>query len=647
MLDSPTRSLFRDPTRRLKRRSNDFGDPERPSLPRSKRVYALALVVVLGIAYLLLSFRRPSSLFASDVPRVDKAVLERLRLLELHDGLDEEDPSVGREGGEVTEGATALESPPPVQTIPDIIKPSPSFPNHVLTTRVPAAQLDAELCPNQSGGCAFLVPAWLGEQETKAQMHLYQLGLLAVSLNRTLVLPKVHKSRFGSCYASPFGFYYAADSLAALGIPSVTHEQFVNWTIVRDPFPTAQVVSISSAIKTYPIGSIEIDSASDPTLVPGKESRHLCLQSPRTRLDFSGYSPLSIYAPSGWQRTEAGRLGFGDSIISTLMSEAVGAKSSRESTAATGLWRRPDVIATNYDLRYKILSPAVVAAFAPHLPRPLPYNYFPYNPRWRQLSSDIATRLAPFVAVHWRTETLAAGNVVPCAAALIKKLVALHTEHPTITNIYLATDYPLESLDPPREDLKKQAVAHSGTFAKSITDQHHLAFKNFLRDFERQTTGLRLTTFTKEYALIFAETASETPVLPATTSGVEALDELPALAESTTALVELDSGLMAIIDKSVALGAEVFLTAYSGSPPGVCGKSSSFTNQIIQSRQAAFDNQTKLAQSENDLVRAKDEEMGGQEAAEQNLVEEGKARVVKGKLFNVVSHWSLAGGIDD
>lgn len=48
--------------------------------------------------------------------------------------------------------------------------------------------------------------------------HLYQLGLLARSLNRTLVLPNVDRARFGSCQAHPFEFYYQADALERLGI---------------------------------------------------------------------------------------------------------------------------------------------------------------------------------------------------------------------------------------------------------------------------------------------------------------------------------------------------------------------------------------------------------------------------------------------
>lgn len=82
------------------------------------------------------------------------------------------------------------------------------------------ADLDASPAPPSCppSGCRFLVAARIGEQESKAMQHLYQLGLLARSLNRTLVLPNVDRARFGSCQAHPFEFYYQADALERLGI---------------------------------------------------------------------------------------------------------------------------------------------------------------------------------------------------------------------------------------------------------------------------------------------------------------------------------------------------------------------------------------------------------------------------------------------
>ena len=47
---------------------------------------------------------------------------------------------------------------------------------------------------------------------------MYQLGLLACALNRTLVLPNVHKGWLAACECEPFGLYSEADALDKLGI---------------------------------------------------------------------------------------------------------------------------------------------------------------------------------------------------------------------------------------------------------------------------------------------------------------------------------------------------------------------------------------------------------------------------------------------
>ncbi|GJN87220.1 hypothetical protein Rhopal_000165-T1 [Rhodotorula paludigena] len=599
------------------------------------------------------------------VPVVDRTALEKLRLLEIHFGADEDDPAL--DAHDDLEPAARypaqrkrphdLDRPPLVVDIPEWVKPNPSAPPP--PDKVPADVLDAEVCGAQEGQrCQFLIPAWLGEQETKAQQHLYQLGLLALALNRTLVLPNVSRSRLGTCYKNPFAFYYSEDSLSDLGIPTISQDDFVAWTLQRDPPPSAQVVTMANAKATYAAGAIEIDSASDPTAVPTKPNRNLCLRAPRTRLDFSGHSPLAMFPPEGYHRSESGRLGFGESVINTLRSREVGSKSSRASSLRDAAFVLPDVLAFNYELRFPILSPAVAASFAPSLDIDPPdaFAHFPYADTWTQLADVLAARLSPFVAIHWRTETLTPDNLAPCASSLLHKLAALKRQYPSLGAVYLATDYPIESLDPSFSPAGAAGeVAHSGTFAKVVTEQHHAAMRRFLRDFAKTFSQgqLRLTTFSKEQALLADALAAgdETalppdllerltnltaPLSPTTAAGADTgLSATSSDSSPLLSLGALDSGLYGILDKLVATRAEVFLTGVPGagsSTKGACAKLSSFTTQLVGARE-----ERRRAQRVEDGLADDEGAAGGGGAGWAD--EEGE----RGRLWNTVTHFSLNG----
>ncbi|GAA5979493.1 hypothetical protein JCM11641_005412 [Rhodosporidiobolus odoratus] len=589
------------------------------------------------------------------VPLVDRTALEKLRLLEIHMGADEEDVTDDELANHRWAGSPAHtgrdpDAPPLVEAIPDMVKPNPSAPPPL--AKIQAHVLDEQTCGARDGaGCQFLIPAWLGEQETKAQQHLYQLGLLALALNRTLVLPNVSKSRLGCCYKNPFAFYYSPSSLADLGIPTISQDDFVAWTLQRDPPPSAQVVSMVNAKPTYGVGAIEIDSSSDPTLVPNKPSRNLCLRTPRTRLDFSGHSPLAIYPPEGFHKNEDRRLAFGESVINTLRSREVGSKSSRASSSLRAAYKLPDVLAFNYELRFPILSPSLSSSFAPaSLPEPLPFSHFPYAQTWTDLGAQVATSLSPFIAIHWRTETLTPNNLAPCAQSLLSKLLSLKAAHPSLENVYLATDYPIEALDPSfgSGSESDSAVAHSGTFAKVVTEQHHAAMRRFLREFDRQAKGkLRLTTFAKEQRTLkmsseLAErianltTPPPPPSNPATVADTAPATTTSAEDAAALALGELDSGLYGILDKEVAMRAEVFLTGVPGvgsSTKGACAKLSSFTNQLIGAREER--REAQRGEGGRDGL--------GQDGEEEEEREEREEKFEVGTLWNSVTHFSLSG----
>ena len=155
--------------------------------------------------------------------------------------------------------------------------------------------------------CRFVVAGRLGErasfakslreyalmrttEETKAQIHLYQLGLLASILNRTVVLPNVDSSRLGTCRKHPFSFYYTADSLTRLGIKTVTQDEFQHWTEQKEKRATAQIITLDRRDRHF--GSIVEVNTANASFIPPP---FLCAN--KTRYDFTGHYPVTFLAP--------------------------------------------------------------------------------------------------------------------------------------------------------------------------------------------------------------------------------------------------------------------------------------------------------------------------------------------------------------
>ncbi|SCV71257.1 BQ2448_2845 [Microbotryum intermedium] len=584
-----------------------------------------------------------------DTPIVDRTMFAKLKLLEIHQGADEH-PELDDDGAEGDTETDADDEPKQLQVRPPTPRESTptsalhiigdddsesyevvplvarlptvprSHPTSAARSRVPARIVDAEVCPERNGEpCQFLLAAWLGEQETKAQTHIYQLGLLAVALNRTLVVPNVGRSRLTTCNPSPFDFYYAKDALSRLGIPAIDQTELIEWAERRDPPATGQVVSLVTSMATYPNGAIEIDSASDPINVPNKPSRNMCLRAPRSRVDFTDYSPLTIYPPMGYHKTEKSRMAFGESVVNTLRSEAVGQRSSRASTSLQADYSKPNILTFNYELRYPMLSSNVAASFNPESKKVGPFQHFPYAEVWTDYANSIIANLSPFIAIHWRTETMKPANLAPCAISLVHKLAQLKAQHPSIKNVYLATDYPIEDLD----SKSKTSVPHSGTYAKFVTKSHHKVFRRFLRDFTKSLPDLTLTTFAKEQ-----EKVSLPPNLHDLFSEPmkkQLMKEHNDVMPEKLIIEEIDSGLYGILDKAIAMRAEVFITGTIGmtsvSAKLACAKLSSFTNQVIAAR--------------DDMRTAQ-----GVDEAEET------AELRPGTLWNNVEYFSMPGGPD-
>ncbi|KAK4703830.1 MFS transporter, SIT family, siderophore-iron:H+ symporter, partial [Phenoliferia sp. Uapishka_3] len=298
----------------------------------------------------------------------------------------------------------------------------------------------------------------------------------------------------------------------------------------------------------------------------------LCMSN--TRLDFTNHRPVRFTAPPKYRTPRSDDQSiFIESIVTSLKSNT-GAKSSRQKGT-------PEVFVLDQnELRHPFLVPDSLAPFTNH-PLPQSFRHFEYADVWKNLSDVLVGTLYPFVAVHWRTETLPASVLVPCGISLTKKLAELKALHSSLRSVYVSTDYPLDLLQ--QGNGGEAPSAHSTTYTKFLTAEHHAAMRKFLAYFKKADTGLLLTSFASEEQLVKLP-PSVIALLPPDGAGVKRVDRR---------LRSLDSAPVGIVDKLVSSRAEVFLAGRSGYQSGelvagACGKVSSFTDQIVEVREGVW-----------------------------------------------------------
>lgn len=191
----------------------------------------------------------------------------------------------------------------------------------------------------------------------------------------------------------------------------------------------------------------------------------------------------------------------------------------------------------------------------------------PYSEKITELADKIAQEMSPYWAVHWRTERVEPPeNLVECAKSLVElvqdrmKLLGLETQ-PTF---FLLTDYPhtfsveaaVQALN---NDTTKDAdlVPASASFGShALTPYHHQAMLYLYEHFQ-----VRVTNLEEEDRMI--PPSSNWTIVPVSAS-----------------LAEHDAGVLGILDKLLAIRADVFMAGQ----PGVCARRSSFTTRIIDER---------------------------------------------------------------
>ncbi|SJL10018.1 uncharacterized protein ARMOST_13400 [Armillaria ostoyae] len=279
----------------------------------------------------------------------------------------------------------------------------------------------------------FLFPVRISEQESKARSHLVQIIQLSKELNRTVVLPKVGKSRMGACQPLDFDTYYDVEKLRLAGADVISLEDFQRGTSRQ----SAQIFTL--AWKANP-------NMTSPPIVIDKINVHLvqndvsslpeCLGTHFGTLDFRGFDAVYLNPSKLKKPIFKELLG----IVQTYQGE-------------------PDVLVVNYDLRYPIFpaSSTLQLAYSPPL-------------------LSLASRLAPeegYVMVHWRMESVPHDALSQCAYALID---ALHSAD--IRKVWFASDYPYALRGP-----RLAATRKSSTF-KDFGNRHTEAVDILLEAFD-------------------------------------------------------------------------------------------------------------------------------------------------------------------
>ncbi|CAE6434261.1 unnamed protein product [Rhizoctonia solani] len=420
----------------------------------------------------------------------------------------------------------------PVTQLPDF-SPSKQSKNRLVSNSL----ADWRFCGFRGRQCRVLLPVLIGEQESKAQLHLQQsasfskeiafmltgafgaVAILARSLDLVLVLPNMHKARFGACARNKFEDYYQPESLTELGVRVATYAAFQKWVATRRLAPKVQVVEIGTRGRS----SGESKSIAELGDVSNGPSWRRCLSKSTSRLDFT---KLKIQlAQSSTRSTEL--VEFGERMIETLR--------------LTVEDEETQVYALDWNMRHLIFKEAT-----PH--------YLAYSKGILNYAEKLLDKAGPTVVVQWRMESVRPENLLGCSSGLIAllHLTLTQSEHTDVNTVYFATDYPLEGT----------GARHSGTF-RDVGDQHHTAILEFLNAF--QPGGLL-----EAYRLTYQT-------------------ELSRAVEYDKGLLENDFGFLGIVDKLFSQRAELFISGSSGD----CARNSSFTKQIVDARRGSH-NHTKV-----------------------------------------------------
>ncbi|GAA6015307.1 hypothetical protein JCM10207_008943 [Rhodosporidiobolus poonsookiae] len=438
----------------------------------------------------------------------------------------------------------------------------------------------------------FLVPVIIGEQESRAQIHLLQLVELASRLNRTLVLPRARGSRFSTCGTVSFEALYSPSTFAAeTSSAPILQRDFELWLAHRPAPVSARSVALAYAMPTRPpppaMGRFVFNDRLEPD-----HGGAPCLD--HCRLEYGLRDPLVRYEG-----------------VQPATGEILADLAAFDAEDGGGV----EVLLLEYNLR-GALFPEIVNApsSAATLERA-----FAYRQEWYDVARAALQLMSreggAVVGVHWRQESVDVGALEQCGASLVGAVLEAKKQYGDVKGVYLATDFPLEALPgaPSRQmELKTHRVdeavsaavdgaaadtpadealnepsrttntaalsslhAHSDTFSRMLTPTHLSAMSSFLTSFSTYAASppasLTLHTFSS--------------LLPSL------LSSYPHLAPWLTHPAARNT-----VDLLVLEEAEVFLAGFSRSGQqerGVCARRSNWTLRVQRARSRAWREQER------------------------------------------------------
>ncbi|KAF7726929.1 hypothetical protein EC973_008224 [Apophysomyces ossiformis] len=380
--------------------------------------------------------------------------------------------------------------------------------------------IDEKYC---GGPCRFLLPVQIGEQESKAQMHLRQLAFMSGMVNRTLVLPNVGSSRIGACLQHDFEFYYSADwaSRHTDAFSAISFKQFTDWLKERKALERT-----ASAQTVHLLRSKEKSKATHEILPP------FCLENLMNQSE-ERWLLLDEYS-----HPKSGKA-YQDTIKDFLVESD-----------------NQEIVNVYYERRYPFIHNKAAQ-------KPIPYNQ-----RLINVANQLSSQLSPYWAVHWRTETMQKPeNLVPCAHALVD-LIRNHSEslNPTL---FLLTDYPHTFT----EEAIERAIHSENDRASTDDDDDDTSLTPLSTSFARnRLTPFHHTAMRYLYHHLHVHLSSlESSIVTPSNWTVLSIPE---------SVTHSDPGILGILDKLIAIRANVFVAGR----PNVCAKKSSFTSRIIDER---------------------------------------------------------------
>ncbi|KAM0751236.1 hypothetical protein T439DRAFT_356070 [Meredithblackwellia eburnea MCA 4105] len=407
--------------------------------------------------------------------------------------------------------------------------------------------------------CKFLFVGHIGGQETRAGEHLYRWGLVALSLNRILVLPNSFSSQIGSCLPKPFDFYYDPTTLARFGIKTVLQAEFVKWLDARDKAATAQQIGLEWTNEKKLDIKMNVKDQSKSWF-----KKYPCYGD--FRLDFTEYTPTAFVG-----HQDRG-VKVGAFFVESMVNFVRDVKAYQPLAGATTPIEPDVVMITQIAPFWKNSAGGVDLQLIQRLSgvdmsgKPA-FDHLAYSKGLADMTKALVDKLSPFVGIHWRTEQMKTNNLDSCATALMKKLKGLKATYPSLKTVYLATDYPFE-----RFWMGTSKDAHSKSY--HIPPAADRAMERLYKWFQEGEIELRQTSWSREE------------------EGLEMPDSTRAMLPEGQRIRDLDLSMLGQIDKSVLFQADYFIAGSQGQ----CGKTSSWTGSVVTARRESLKGESEFGE---------------------------------------------------